>query len=339
MTVERWKFAFTTRRVAHEEIAVVAGGDRAPRPGDLVLAEVVSVGQTSRMELTTGRRATLFRGDLIVLAYGERRTADELEAVVPGDLGGCELVSAGGVAARIVSSSRGSSPTRLQPLGLLYDAAGRRVNVRDYALGVTPAGGPRPRAIAVIATTANAGKGIAASHLARAFRLDGLRVGAAKLTGTAAGADTWRLQDAGADPVLDFTDAGQPGTSGLELDRLLEITACLSGHLAAAGVDVALYEAADGVFQRETGALVGSPEFAESVDAVVLTSIEAAAATAGVAWLRERGLPVVAVSGPVASAPLAAREAAAATGLPVVPYTRLAEHVASAVLPIAQTRA
>jgi hypothetical protein len=338
MTVERWKFAFTTRRVVHEEIAVVAGGDRAPRPGDLMLAEVVSVGQTSRMELTSGRRATLFRGDLVVLVYGERRTADEFEAVVPGDLGGCELVSAGGVAARIVSS-RGSSPTRLQPLGLLYDAAGRRINVRDHALGAAPAGAPRPPSIAVIATTANAGKGIAASHLTRAFRLDGLRVGAAKLTGTAAGADTWRLQDAGADPVLDFTDAGQPGTSGLELDRLLEITACLSGHLAAAGVDVALYEAADGVFQRETGALVGSPEFVESIDAVVLTAIEAAAATAGVAWLRERGLPVVAVSGPVASAPLAAREAAAATGLPVVPYTRLAEHVASAVLPIAQTRA
>jgi hypothetical protein len=338
MTVERWKFAFTTRRVAHDEIAVVAGGDRAPRPGDLVLAEVLSVGQTSRLELTTGRRAQLFGGDQLVLAYGDRHTADELEALVPGDLGECELVGAGGVAARVVSSG-GPSRTRLRPLGLLYDASGRRINLRDHALPLAEAQPPRPTSIAVIGTTANAGKAIAASHLARAFRLRGLRVGAAKLTGTAAGADIWRLQDAGADPVVDFTDAGQPGTSGLELDRLLDISARLQGHLASAGVDVALYEAADGVFQRETGALVGSPEFAASIDALVLTATEAAAATAGVAWLRERGLPVVAVSGPVASAPLAAREAAAATGLPVVPYARLVEHVASAVTPIAQTRA
>src|SRR4051812_22468256 len=137
MTLERWKFAFTTRRVAHEEIAVVAGGDRAPRPGDLVLAEVLSVGNASRLELTTGRRATLFRGDLVVLTYGERRTAGEVEAIVPGDLDACELVSAGGVAARIISSSD-PLPTRLQPLGLLYDDAARRINLRDHALSAAP---------------------------------------------------------------------------------------------------------------------------------------------------------------------------------------------------------
>jgi hypothetical protein len=247
-------------------------------------------------------------------------------------------VGAGGVAARIVSSG-GPSRTRLQPLGLLYDASARRINLRDHALPAAPADVARPASIAVVGTTANAGKAIAASHLVRAFGRRGMRVGAAKLTGTAAGADVWRLQDAGADPVLDFTDAGWPGTSGLELDRLLDIAGRLGGRLAAADVDVALYEAADGVFQRETAAVVGSPEFAAGVDAVVLTAIEAAAATAGVAWLRERGLPVVAVSGPVASAPLAAREAAAATGLPVVPYARVVEHVASVVMPIAETRA
>src|SRR3954454_18347378 len=140
MTVERWKFAFTTRRVAHDEIAVVAGGDRAPRPGDLVLAEVLSVGDPDRLELTTGRRTHVFRGDQLVLAYGEGHTDDGLEAVVPRDLGECELVGPGGVAARIASSG-GPSRTRLQPLGLLYDAQGQRMNLRDHALPLAADGG------------------------------------------------------------------------------------------------------------------------------------------------------------------------------------------------------
>ena len=38
MTSERWKFAYTTRRVRHEAIASVVGGDEVPRAGDLVLA-------------------------------------------------------------------------------------------------------------------------------------------------------------------------------------------------------------------------------------------------------------------------------------------------------------
>src|SRR3954447_26201061 len=139
MTSERWKFAFTTRCVRHEVIASVVGGDQAPRPGDLVLAEVLEIGQHKRIELTDGRKAALFAGDKIVVCYGNRYAPDQFEGVVPPDLAYCDLVAAGGVAAQVLCRhDRMDAATRIAPIGLLHDLDGRRMNLRDHALGPVP---------------------------------------------------------------------------------------------------------------------------------------------------------------------------------------------------------
>src|SRR3954453_9640528 len=112
--IDRWKFAYTTRRVDHGAIAAVVAEDQVPEAGDLVLAEVLALGQHGRIELVDGRRAALFPGDRIVVCYGNRYAPDQFEAHVPASLEPCDLAAAGGIAARVrLQHARMEQPTRI----------------------------------------------------------------------------------------------------------------------------------------------------------------------------------------------------------------------------------
>ena len=311
------KRAYSARRVRLADLDLIA--DRAPKAGDLVLARVDRLGQHDGLQLPSGRRADLFPGDEIVVAYGHRYAPDQFEAEVPEDLSPCHLVAAGGIAAReLCRHARMRSPTEITPLGLLDNGNGRPANLADWALGAVPPSTRRPHTIAVVGTCMNAGKTTTVANLIHGLVASGKKVGAAKITGTAAGGDTWLMADAGASHVLDFTDAGFATTYRTTLVEVQGILAMLTGHLAASGVDTIVLEIADGLFQRETKALLGSPEFAGGVDAVLFAAGDALAATAGVDWLARRGVPVHGVSGVLTSSPLAIREAELSTGLPVL---------------------
>jgi hypothetical protein len=145
----------------------------------------------------------------------------------------------------------------------------------------------------------------------------GRSVGAAKITGTGSGGDPWLLTDAGASPVLDFTDSGFATTAGLPLETLEHILTHLTGHIASTGADCLVLEVADGLLQRETAALLQSHQFAKTIDAVLFAAPDAMSAIAGVEWLRRHNLTVAAVSGVMTASPLALREAANSVGVPV----------------------
>lgn len=334
------KRAYTTRRVPlglHTE--VLRGDHQTPRAGDLVLARVTRVGKHKTLELTDSRRSNLFVGDEVVVAYGARYAPDQFSAHVPDTLGPCHLAAGGGVAARVTERHAGvSAPTELLPLGLLADARGQRLNLADFALPRRPANGPRPLSIASLGTSMNAGKTTSAAYLVRGLVRAGLRVGAAKITGTGSGNDPGLLRDAGAELVLDFTDLGHASTAGLELPCLLEVLNGVQGAMAAQGVDVLVLEVADGLLQRETALLLRSPHFAQRVDGSLFSSGDAMGAVAGVRWLREQGLPVLGLSGAMTASPLALAEAEAATGLCALRLTDLAQpERASALLAQART--
>ena len=111
--LRRAKAAYTTRFVARsiaarasEGYGVLSGSDVVPRPGDVVMARVEHIGQHKAVELPDGRRATLFEGDDVIVAYGNRYAPDQFEAEVPGDLGPTDLVAAGGVAASVRVQAR-----------------------------------------------------------------------------------------------------------------------------------------------------------------------------------------------------------------------------------------
>ena len=58
----------------------------------------------------------------------------------------------------------------------------------------------------------DAGKTHTASSIIAGLRRGGIPAAGIKLTGTAAGRDTWSMLDAGACAALDFIDGGHPST-------------------------------------------------------------------------------------------------------------------------------
>jgi len=319
--LRRAAWAFTTRRVpigAANSISLPSG---RPESGDLVLARVDALGHHRGLQLVNGRRRTMFIGDEIVVVYGNRYASSQFKSFVPESMGPCHLVAGGGVASRAVAwhDKIARGPTHITPIGLLVDASGNRINLRDFALSsIDSVGQYLPTVIAVVGTSMDAGKTQTAAFLSRGLISAGLRVGYAKVTGTGAGGDTWLLKDAGADPVLDFTDAGLPSTylaSTAEIDRVL---LTLVGHVADSGVDALILEIADGVFQTETANLLSSATFANIAGGIVLAAQDSMGASAGYDWLRNQATPILALSGLLSAAPLQIEEAGAATGLPIL---------------------
>jgi len=323
--LERANRAYTTR---HVDVGAARAllTEAAPRVGDLVLASVDLIGQHTRIEQRDGRRATLFPGDEVVVAYGDRYAPDQFEGTIPADLGPCELVAAGGVASKVQAAhGKMSDATTLTPVGLLVDEAGLRLNLRHGVLPPGPKGMPRnrPVTVAVVGASMNAGKTATAAHLARGLRQAGVRVGAAKVTGTGVGGDVWLLLDAGAFPVYDFTFAGLPSTYRVGVEEVLRVFTELTDRLAGDGCEAIVIEVADGVYQQETAALLRSALFADRVDALLFAASDALGARAGSDWLQRHGMTPVALSGVLSSSPLATREAEAATGLQVWGLERL----------------
>jgi len=314
-------WAFTTRRVTRDSAKVLLSLEGAPNAGDLVLATVDFLGQHPGLQLPNGRRKQLFPGDEIVVAYGNRYASNQFEAVIPETLGPCHLVAGGGVASRAISwhVSMKKGPTLITPIGLLGDSNNKRINLRDHAL--TPINEIKtrlPTANAVVGTGMDSGKTQSCAFLVRGLIAAGLRVGYAKITGTGAGGDTWLLTDAGAYPVLDFTDAGMATTYMITIEQLESLLMTLIGHIAQENVDAMVLEIADGVMQQETAALLKSPVFASLVSGIVMASQDSMGASAGVNFLKSYSKPpVLAISGIISAAPLQVREATIALKLPV----------------------
>ncbi len=335
--LRRAKAAYTTRFVARsiardsEGYGVLSGSDVVPRPGDVVMARVEHIGQHKGIELPDGRRATLFEGDDIIVAYGNRYAPDQFEAEVPGDLGPTNLVAAGGVAASVLSKHASVAvATTLRPVGLLTDARGVVTLARSapYRFGPPQAvleQEERPFTIGVVGTSMNSGKTTTVASIVRGLTAAGLDVAAGKVTGTGAGGDPGLYRDSGAARVLDFTDFGLASTYLLQLAELRAVLEALHRELSSDRPDAIVLEIADGLLQAETARLVCDPAFGRYVDSVVFTSREAMSALAGTAMLRQHGLNVAAVGGVLTSSPLATREARAALDVPVLDLKGLAD--------------
>lgn len=320
------KRGFSTRRLELEKAKGLVSGVYSPQSGDLVLAQVVHVGQHKRIEQPDGRRAHLFAGDEILVSYGNRYAPDQFEAVVPKDLSECDLVAAGGIASQVISQHRNMSPvTRIRPQGVLADQQGRPLNLQDFAAQPKRIKGALPRVIAVLGTSMNAGKTTALSRLVLGLTRAGLAAAACKVTGTGAGGDYWMMTDAGAIHVSDFTDMGYASTNGLEPLEVEQIMHGLVAEAASCRPDVILLEIADGLFQPETRHLMESQRFGEMVDGVIFAANDAMGAVAGTQMLRASDLSVEAVTGSFTAAPLAVAETLMRVEEPVLLKTELSD--------------
>lgn len=321
------KRAFTTRRV-DLDMATRLRSDLRPRAGDLVLARVVQLGQHQKLESPHGRRAQLYEGDEIIVSYGERYAPDQFEAVVPEDLSPCDLVAGGGVAGKVLSRhAKIRAATRIEPVGLLADDSGKVLNLAKFGLPRLTAKAVLPPVVAVVGTSMNAGKTTAAAGLIHGLSRAGLAVAATKVTGTGSGGDLWTMLDAGARSVLDFTDHGHASTAGLGHDRIESVALSLIAHCAAEKPDVIVVEVADGLLQRETGALLRSTRMRDVLHGVLFAAGDAMGAVAGHHWLVEAGHRVLGISGLLSASPLAQREAEVALGRQVLSLADLRDAI------------
>lgn len=317
------KWSFATRRANRAEAVRLDYDLAATKPGDLILAEVTRIGSHKRLQLADGRFSALWPGDRIVVACADRYAVDQFDGRACLSPQGADLLAGGGVAGEIVSKhDKIARGTRLAVIGRLADAAGRPLNTEDYAMAPGAPGRP-PLVIAMLGTGMNAGKTSAAAGLVNGFARLSRRVAALKVTGTGSFGDIHEYEAAGAARVLDFTDAGMASTNRQPIDRLILATDMLLAH--ASDCDVAIVELADGVSQVETAALLSRPDYVRRFDAAILAAPDAMAARGGLAWLADRGIKPLALSGVLTRAPLAAEEVSRETALPVLCRTELAD--------------
>jgi hypothetical protein len=349
----RIQASYTTRFVACAVEAdragfhLAAGPTVTPKAGDVVVARVTEILNHKRVETPESRKAILFPGALIMLAYGHRYAADQFLAHVPDSLEPCHLVAAGGVAGMVTEQHVSvDDPTRIEPLGLLADDLGivNLTRFAPYALNPVPSLGAdaelvgalpgRPTVIGVLGTSMNSGKSTAMATLVNGLTNAGLKVSAGKSTGTGAGNDPMIYRDGGAAKVLDFTDFGYPTTFRLDFEEVRSLTVNVIDALSGTDTDVVVVEIADGVYQGETARLLRDPLFHAVVDRIVFAAGDALGAVGGVRELQGAGLDVAAVSGVLTSSPLATAEARAVLSVPVIDTYELAgAAVATALLP------
>jgi hypothetical protein len=331
------KWAFSARRIPPD---LVAGLDPDPTParaGDLILGRVMTVGQHGRIQLVEGRPSTLYPGDLIVMPCGARYAPDQFEGLAEIDADGCDMLAGGGCLGRMIwRHDKMKAPTRVLPLGRLTDAEGRILTTGDFALPVAERLSRIPL-IVVVGTSMNSGKTTATVALTHGLTRAGWSVAALKGTGTGSFGDVNDYADAGAAFVGDFTDAGMVTTY---LEPMARVTAGIEALLAEAerqGATVAVMEIADGIFQKETAALLADPDFVARMSGCVFACGDAVAAAGGVTMLAGRSLRPLCLTGLLSCSPMASTEAEAITGVVVVSRNGLMDPaIASGLLAHAQ---
>ncbi|MGQ0567694.1 MAG: hypothetical protein ACT4OK_21880 [Gemmobacter sp.] len=315
--LEAAKWAFTTRRVRREDARLLCPRLGDAQPGDLVLCEVLSIGQHRQVQLADRRMSQLYPGDLVVLALGHRYAPDQFHATATLGAGVAQLVAGGGIVGR-VDAAHGAmrEPTSVRPLGRIVGARNEAVNVAAYALPPQPMD-HRPTVIGVFGASMNSGKTTAAASLAHGLRRAGHATAAIKATGTGAFADYHAFEDAGV-AALDFTDVGMATTYRMPMARIEAGFATLIATCAAGGAEVIVCEIADGVFQQETRAVLQASSIRDRMDGILFAAPDALSAYGAVQMLKPLGLSPFAISGLVSVSPLALAEAAEVTGLPIL---------------------
>lgn len=317
------KRAYTTRRVplrlgdgtGTDGIEPMLLAPQAAREaGDLVLARVETLGQHNGIQLDTGRRAALYPDDTVILCLGDRYAPDQFEGIAQIDATGrCELLAAGGVAGTVRHHhAQMRAATRLRVLGCVADDERRPLNVMRFAMTPSIVPAIRIPVVVVVGSSMNAGKTTACASVIHGLRRAGLRVGAAKVTGTGSFGDVQSYADAGAGEVLDFTDAGYASTYRVDVAQLERVALRLIGALQARGCEVAVVEIADGLFQQETAGLIASAALRAACHGALFAAADAMGAVAGVQRLRAAHWNVLGLTGLVTCSPLAASEAEAA---------------------------
>lgn len=213
--------------------------------GDYVAVEVQDHAGRRAFELRDGRPIEPSAGDLFVGALGSRFAT--LEATGSwedvGDDGHMHLLTGGGVVGKC--RTRSTLVGALLPVryvGHLLEAGERRDMWGAVQRSETDRTSPSDTPVVLLTgTSMSAGKTTAAGVLIRRLKSRGLRVAGAKLAGAGRYRDILSMQDAGADRILDFVDAGLPSTC-CSRDRYAEALEVMLAEMAGGDEDIVVVE-------------------------------------------------------------------------------------------------
>lgn len=254
---EKYFFASLTRISDLEQRPFSVGqvSRRGWQSGDYVVGEVAAPPKgLSQIELSTGRMVEVVEGDLIVGAFGVRYAT--LEAV-----GGWQGIGQDRMMEALTSAGlfgKSTSRSALLPpmLSLLYKGHvmvhNEKATMQDFVPMVPESVFDLP-VVLLVGTSMSAGKTTTAKVVVRQLRKAGLKVIGAKLAGAGRYRDILSMQDAGADHIFDFVDAGLPSTV-LPPSDYRKLLRNLLSRMAAEDADVLVAEVGASPLEPYNGA-------------------------------------------------------------------------------------
>lgn len=196
-----------------------------------------------RLELANGRLMDVMEGAKVIGALGKR--AATLEAVGDweqiDDDGRMQALTGAGLFGRATSVASWLG----KMITLSYEGhvcrQGRKLSMEDFVQPTTLTSFALP-VILLVGTSMSSGKTTSGRVIIHELKRAGLNVAGAKLTGAGRYRDILSFQDAGADYIVDFMDAGLPSTVVPEA-RFEEAMSCMLSLILEAGPDVLVAEA------------------------------------------------------------------------------------------------
>jgi hypothetical protein len=297
--------------------------DKKPEVGDVVYGKVSRMGQHSEIENKSGRIHKLNDGSKAIFVFGNRYAPDYYEGFIPEEMKTeVDMIARSGVVGLVTTKNSSiKDPTRIKLSGYVCDENGEVVNTRNHPL-IEPSKkekkNNRAKMILVVGTSMNSGKSTAAVACCWALSSMGHEVRASKITGTASLKDILHMQDAGAKIVNDFTHFGYPSTYMMSEPGLLDIFNNIDLKFGNNSKNYWVVEIADGVLQRETEMLLKAPDVRSRIHKLIFAAHDAFGVIGGIDVLKNRfDLVPDAISGVCSGSPLALREVANFTNIPV----------------------
>jgi len=211
--------------------------------GDYVVCKIITKGSdTFKLELPNGRMRGVMGGESLVGVLGERHATLEAtgtwKAAKPDGM--LHVLTAGGLLGKLTSKSIYIHElTEIQYIGHAFRSE-KKITMDDFLKPVKQIEFKTP-VVLFVGTSMSAGKTTSARIVTNIFKMAGLKVVGAKLTGAGRYKDILALKDVGADAVFDFVDAGLP-SSICPRDVYLEKVNYMKNLISSVDADVAVIE-------------------------------------------------------------------------------------------------
>jgi len=334
------KKSLMCKDIIHYEVNEIIPEDYSPKPGDVIIVEVLKIGKHKRLQSEYNRNMTILPGDLLMVVFGNRYATAQFEGYVPGKVDDeLDVLGAGGVIGKLESMHAQyvqTGSTKVRPMAIVVDSAGKVINTKivKHASLLNFSGKPaeKSKIILSLGASMDSGKTTTASYIVHGLEKAGFKAGFIKLTGTAFSKDVDLNIDLGADAAADFSDFGFPSTYMCEEQELLNLYESLVRKLNVDGeLDYIVVEIADGLLQRETRMLIQNKSFMNTISGVIFSAGDSLSAIGGIQFLASIDIHPFAICGLFTASPLLINEVLAYEGVnvPIVTLQELTNNISN----------